>query len=294
MGKIDNMEFLYKASPMGELLDADEQNGIVKGYGSYFDNKDSDADIIRRGAYQKTIKENGERVKYLYQHNMMQPIGKMKELYEDEKGLVFVAEIPKTTLGKDVIELMKAGVITENSVGILPIVKEDKGDYREIKEVKLFEISAVTLAANDQAKILDVKGTKNLDELYKRYDTIAKLLRKGEISDDMGYALEAEILKLKALFVDATKPVEETTSPVEVKADDSEIESYLLNTLLKRFTVILASRQDPCAARIGCECSPVAVRESRARCVARERPDSNLACQARARPDPAPLPVESQ
>lgn len=229
------MEFLYKASPMGELLDADEQNGIVKGYGSYFDNKDSDADIIRRGAYQKTIKENGERVKYLYQHNMMQPIGKMKELYEDEKGLVFVAEIPKTTLGKDVIELMKAGVITENSVGILPIVKEDKGDYREIKEVKLFEISAVTLAANDQAKILDVKGTKNLDELYKRYDTIAKLLRKGEISDDMGYALEAEILKLKALFVDATKPVEETTSPVEVKADDSEIELYLLNTLLKRF-----------------------------------------------------------
>lgn len=236
MGKIDNMEFLYKASPLGELMDADEKNGIVKGYGSYFDNKDSDADIIRRGAYQKTIKENGERVKYLYQHNMMQPIGKMKELYEDEKGLVFVAEIPKTTLGKDVIELMKAGVITENSVGILPIVKEDKGEYREIKEVKLFEISAVTLAANDQAKILDVKGTKNLDELYKRYDTIAKLLRKGEISDDMGYALEAEILKLKALFVDATKPVEETTSPVEVKADNSEIESYLINTLKKRFS----------------------------------------------------------
>jgi HK97 family phage prohead protease len=230
------MEFLYKASPLGELMDADEKNGIVKGYGSYFDNKDSDADIIRRGAYQKTIKENGERVKYLYQHNMMQPIGKMKELYEDEKGLVFVAEIPKTTLGKDVIELMKAGVITENSVGILPIVKEDKGEYREIKEVKLFEISAVTLAANDQAKILDVKGTKNLDELYKRYDTIAKLLRKGEISDDMGYALEAEILKLKALFVDATKPVEETTSPVEVKADNSEIESYLINTLKKRFS----------------------------------------------------------
>ena len=230
------MEFLYKASPMGELLDADEQNGIVKGYGSYFDNKDSDADIIRRGAYQKTIKENGERVKYLYQHNMMQPIGKMKELYEDEKGLVFVAEIPKTTLGKDVIELMKAGVITENSVGILPIVKEDKGDYREIKEVKLFEISAVTLAANDQAKILDVKGTKNLDELYKRYDTIAKLLRKGEISDDMGYALEAEILKLKALFVDATKPSEEDTSPVEVKADNSEVESYLFNTLKQRFS----------------------------------------------------------
>jgi hypothetical protein len=32
---------------------------------------------------------------------------------------------------------MKAGVITENSVGIMPIVKENKGDYRELREVKL-------------------------------------------------------------------------------------------------------------------------------------------------------------
>lgn len=231
MGKITSMEFLYKASPVGELLDADEKMGIVKGYGSYFDNKDSDSDIIRKGAYQKTIKENGERVKYLYQHNMMQPIGKMREMYEDEKGLVFVAEIPKTTLGKDVIELMKAGVITENSVGILPIVKEEKGDYREIREVKLFEISAVTLAANDQAKILDVKGSKNIEELYKRYDNVAKLLRKGEISDEMGYALEAEILKLKALFVNATKPSEPDTLPTETKADDSDLYQYLLDTL---------------------------------------------------------------
>ena len=211
------MNFLYKAAPLGELTDYDEKNSIVKGYGSYFDNKDSDQDIIRKGAYKKTIEENGERVKYLYQHNMMQPIGKMEELYEDEKGLVFVASIPKTTLGSDVIELMKAGVITENSVGIMPIVKENKENYREIREVKLYEISAVTLAANDQAKIIDVKGEKNLDEVYKRYDNLCKLLRKGDISDDMGYAIESELLKLKTLFVSATQPIEEITEPVEKK-----------------------------------------------------------------------------
>ena len=165
------MNFIYKAAPLGELSDYDEKNSIVKGYGSYFDNKDADDDVIMRGAYQKTIKENGERVKYLYQHNMMQPIGKMNELYEDEKGLVFVAEVPKTQLGKDVIELMKAGVITENSVGILPIQKEDRGDYRELKEVKLFEVSAVTLAANDQAKILEVKANKKDSEfITKRFN----------------------------------------------------------------------------------------------------------------------------
>jgi len=224
------MDFIYKAAPIGDLIDADEKNGIVKGYGSFFDNMDSDQDIIRKGAYTKTIKENGERVKYLYQHDMMQPIGKMVELYEDSKGLVFVAEIPKTRLGSDVIELMKAGVITENSVGILPVQKEMKQGYREIREVKLFEISAVTLAANDQAKILDVKGEKNLDQLYKRYDNIAKLIRKGEISDEMGFALEAEILKLKSLFMSITEPVVEATLPIK-KNEDVDVYAYLINKL---------------------------------------------------------------
>lgn len=225
------MDFIYKTAPLGEIIsDIDEDKNIVKGYGSYFDNVDSDKDIIRKGAYQKTIQENGHRVKYLYQHNMMQPIGKMDELYEDEKGLVFTAMIPKTSLGKDIIELMKAGVITENSVGILPIVKEDKGDYREIKEVKLYEISAVTLAANDQAKIMDVKGSTDYEGVYKRYDNLSKLIRKGNISDDMGYAIEAEIYKLKSLFIDATQPIVEITEPVEEKSQ-FDVYKYLLNNL---------------------------------------------------------------
>jgi len=225
------MDFLYKAAPIGDqLIDYDEKNGIVKGYGSYFDNKDSDQDIIRKGAYLKTIQENGERVKYLYQHDMMQPIGKMKELYEDSKGLVFVAEIPKTQLGNDVMQLMKAGVITENSVGIMPIVKENKGDYRELREGKLYEISAVTMAANDQAKILDVKGMENIDQVYKRYDNICKLLRKGTISNDMGYALESEILKLKTYFINATQPVE-PTEPVKKMVQEVDIYKYLINKL---------------------------------------------------------------
>jgi HK97 family phage prohead protease len=222
---------LYKAAPVGELIDADEKAGIIKGYGSYFGNKDSDNDVIVKGAYKKTIAENGERVKYLYQHDMNQPIGKMTELYEDDKGLVFVAEIAKTQMGMDVVELMKSGVITENSVGIMPIQKENKGDYREIKEVKLYEISAVTLAANDQAKILDVKGNIDVEKLSKRYDNLSKLIRKGSISDEMGFAIEAEILKLKSLFVEFTKPVDEITSPkVEAKNDDLEVLNYLLNS----------------------------------------------------------------
>lgn len=223
------MAMIYKASPMGEIADIDEKMGIVKGYGSYFGNKDSDGDVIAKGAYQKTIQENGERVRYLWQHKMDKPIGKIKEMYEDDKGLMFVAEIPKTTLGNDALELMKAGIVTENSVGILPIQKQMKDDYREITEVKLYEISAVTLAANDQAKILDVKGKVDIENEFKRFDALAKLIRKGKISDEMGYAIEAEILKLKSFFIDFTKPTDEVTLP---KKDDAiEVFSYLSNKL---------------------------------------------------------------
>ena len=112
---------IYK---QGQISDIDENLGIVKGYGSVFGNKDSDNDVIEKGAFRRTIKNNGSRVKYLYQHDITKPIGKMKELYEDDKGLVFVAEVPKTTFGNEVLELMKYGVIDENSVGIMPVKKD--------------------------------------------------------------------------------------------------------------------------------------------------------------------------
>ena len=224
---------LYKSTFLGEVIDADEKMGIVKGYGSIFGNVDSDGDIINKGAYKKTIQENGSRVKYLYQHDMDKPIGKMVNLEEDDKGLVFEAQVPKTRLGMDVIELMKAGVITENSVGILPIQKGMNGQYRELNEVKLFEVSAVTLAANDQAMIVDVKGNNDPEKIYKRFDNMAKLIRKGEISDELGYALEAEIYKLKSLYINATLPTMEVTEPTVVKTDDNEIYNYLYNRLNK-------------------------------------------------------------
>lgn len=228
-------KLVYKQTQLGSIIDADDKAGIVKGYASIFGNVDSDGDIILNGAYKKTISENKSRIKYLYQHDLEKPLGKMVMLEEDQKGLMFEAEVPKTQLGKDVIELMKAGVITENSVGIMPIQKEMRNGYREIAEVKLYEVSAVTLAANDQAMILDVKGNVDLEKVAKRYDRIAQLIRKGEISDELGYALEAEIQKLKSYFIDytnATQPTEiEVTEPEVVKGEDFDPLTYLLKKI---------------------------------------------------------------
>ena len=187
----------------GELKDIDDNLGIVSGYGSIFGNLDSDNDIIVKGAYKRTIKNNGKRVKYIYNHQIDKPIGKMKELYEDEKGLKFVAEITKTTFGKEVLELMKYGVIDENSVGIMPIKKDYNDDgVRTIKEVKLYEISAVTLAANDQAKILEVKANKKDSEfITKRFNSLIKFIKNAEcVTDELGFSVEYELELLKSLI----------------------------------------------------------------------------------------------
>ena len=229
---------IYK---QGQISDIDENLGIVKGYGSVFGNKDSDNDIIEKGAYRRTIKNNGSRVKYLYQHDITKPIGKMKELYEDEKGLVFVAEVPKTTFGNEVLELMKYGVIDENSVGIMPVKKDfDEDGIRVIKEAKLYEISAVTIAANDEAKILEVKGEyDNIDYLTKRFDNLIKVIRKGNVSDDLGYLIEYELEVIKSLIArDNTHQSDEQltrdNTHLEAKEDNTTSDSiinYMFNNL---------------------------------------------------------------
>jgi HK97 family phage prohead protease len=225
---------IFKQTSIG-LEDIDESNGIVKGYGSVFNNIDSDNDIILAGAYTKTLNENGSRVRYCNQHRIDQPLGKFTELREDGNGLYFVAEIPKTRLGEDVLLLMKNGVINENSVGIMPIVKSFRQDgVRELKEVKLYEISCVTLAANPLAMITDAKGAIDQDLLSKRFDVLAKMIKKENVSDELGYAIESELMKLKSLFIDITTvPVEETTLPVDKNEDISEIFNYLKTSIKK-------------------------------------------------------------
>jgi hypothetical protein len=124
---------------------------------------------------------------------------------------------------------MKNGVITENSVGIMPIIKENRADgVRLLKECKLYEISCVTLAANPMALITDAKGEINQDLLAKRFDILAKMIKKENVSDELGYAIEGELMKLKSLFVDiTTRPAEIVTVPEIKQVEISEIFLYL-------------------------------------------------------------------
>lgn len=143
-----------------ELEDIDTESGVFSGYGAVFSNIDSGGDIIEPGAFTKTIAEGVGRVKILSGHNeSLLPIGIPLELREDAKGLFLKAKISDTTLGKDVKTLIQDGVLCELSIGYDPVTFEyDAEGIRHLKEVKLWEISVVTWAMNEEAVITDYKG----------------------------------------------------------------------------------------------------------------------------------------
>lgn len=143
-----------------ELESADE-SGEFSGYAAVFGNKDSGGDIIEKGAFSKTIREDFGRIKILSQHTDCElPIGKPLELREDDKGLFIRGKISDTAKGRDIQTLMKDGVLNELSIGYdaVEFDYDSEQGVRRLKEIKLWEVSIVTWAMNDQAKIDEVKS----------------------------------------------------------------------------------------------------------------------------------------
>ena len=155
----------YKAQIFEAKAVPDGKNLFVEGYAAVFGNEDSYNDIIVAGAFTKTIAgKEGKRIKLCLQHDMEDIVGKIVELKEDEKGLWFKAKISNTTMGKDLAILIEDDAINEISIGYQSIVWEvdEVRNVRLLKEVKLYEISFVSRAANPQAIIqaTEIKSEK--------------------------------------------------------------------------------------------------------------------------------------
>ena len=174
-----------------------------EGYASFFNNIDDYDDIIEKGAFRKTIAENRNRIKVLWQHDTNEPIGIPEEMHEDDNGLYVKAKISMTDTGKKALTLIKDGVITEMSIGY-DVVKDDykmlgTKRVRMLKEVKLWEFSPVTFAANDKAKILKMR---HLLESIKgdRMDTAISLIRSlgaqpSQDTDDIEPSMVLDMIK---------------------------------------------------------------------------------------------------
>jgi HK97 family phage prohead protease len=147
----------YKRLPfeVKEIVDVAGGGWEIAGYASTFGGQpDSYGDIVARGAFAESIA--ARPTKFLFEHRT--PIGKQLELREDAHGLYGRWTIVDTTDGTDAYKLAKAGVLDSLSIGYQTKEAEYTEDgVRILTKVDLYEVSAVSIPANPNAVITDVK-----------------------------------------------------------------------------------------------------------------------------------------
>lgn len=222
---------LYKNLQQG-ISDVDVKKGIVTGYFSSFDNMDSDGDVIRKGAFTKTIKENFQRVRHLLDHDATKSVGKIQMLQEDSKGLYYESKAGRHTLGRDFLLMVEDGLINEHSIGFVTIKQKNMGGYNEISEVKLYEGSSLQgWGANEMTPIT---GMKNFETVSVMMDNILKAIKNGKYTDETFAKLELQFLQLQKELSELKEESVETPEPSEDKScvtvtiniEDTEEEEY--------------------------------------------------------------------
>jgi uncharacterized protein len=203
------------------ITNIDTKARTVEGYFSVFGVVDSDGDMIMPGAYTKTLKENGSRIKHLWQHDPRYPLAR-PELKEDGYGLKFRSVISDTTFGRDAIKLYEDGVIDEHSVGFQTIKQQKRDQHNEMTELRLWEGSSVTWGANSLSRggMAKSMGAIGKEEIIKRMDAVYKALRHGRYeSEEIFEQLDIYHQQLKQLILDLSD-----TTPAADKAREPMIE----------------------------------------------------------------------
>jgi HK97 family phage prohead protease len=165
--------------------------GEFEGYASVFDGVDSYGDTIIAGAFRKTLEKRDRPVRMRWNH-FGPVIGKWVELMEDSKGLFVRGQLtPGHSVAEDVKASLKHGAIDGLSIGFYLDDYEDKpGGGREIRSMRLVEISVVEEPADLGAKIDNIKSA--IDEAQRLAD-IELILRDAGLSRAEATALVSRV-----------------------------------------------------------------------------------------------------
>ena len=152
---IGNMETLGVELQLNSVA----ENGYFTGYASVFDHVDKQQDIMLAGAFAAAV-EGVEKVKLLWQHDVLQPIGRIEYMEEDDHGLYVEARLLlDVQQAREAYALLTGGAIGGLSIGynVSDSVLDYDSGIRLIRAVDLYEISLVTFPANERARVERVK-----------------------------------------------------------------------------------------------------------------------------------------
>jgi len=155
----------------------DGDTPTITGYAAVFDSPTqimNFTEVVKPGAFTRAINENQD-VRALVDHDKSKIIGRTKAgtltLTEDDKGLRAEITPPNTTIGRDLVENIRNGNISQMSFGFTvkdeEITRDDKGMItRNLTDLNLFDVSAVTYPAYKDTEIaVRSETTEQIDKL---------------------------------------------------------------------------------------------------------------------------------
>ena len=147
-----------------EEEDAEDSSPKIVGYPVVFDSLSNDlggfVEKVQRGAFAESL-ANGDEVHALFNHDDDKVLGRLGsgtlKLWEDIHGLRMELDPPNTTLGNDVVELLRRGDLVSMSFGFFDVTDSwamvDGKDVRTINTARLFDVSIVTSPAYSASSV---------------------------------------------------------------------------------------------------------------------------------------------
>lgn len=218
----NNSGMSVKYFGIGSFKELDPEKHVIEIKFAAFGNIDSDHDILVKGCFAKSIQERGpessthRKITFLWQHDVHDPIGKVLKIDEREDGAyahVQLSNFEAVPNAKRAYHQLMDGDIDQFSFGFEYVW--DKVDYDEstdafiVKEVKLFEISVVTLGANEMTEFIgEIPDSKSMKSYLKQLmsDDIEKFNLLKQMIAEVGAEPEHPLtLHTESLFEKMSK-----------------------------------------------------------------------------------------
>ena len=187
----------FEINSLFDVVEKDAKADVltIKGYANTV-SKDRSGDVIVAEAWTKGgMDDYLKNPIILAFHDYSRPVGTTVDYNVTDKGLEIVAEISKAA--GEVYNLIKDGVLKTFSVGfsIKDADYEKEDDTFYIKDLSLYEISVVSVPANQDSTFSLAKSFENVDEYKSFKDSFSKVEEKAELQKEEKEPSQDNILK---------------------------------------------------------------------------------------------------
>lgn len=208
----NNLSFIgFEIKAYAEEADGFYIEGLAAAFGvpDMEPNKWGQFDILHKGCFSKTIRENKDRIKVCMNHDLKQAVGRPVLFEEREEGLYMKALISESE--DDLQQKIREGIYSELSIGFVPVKSSIRygvyngSDVRDLTEVKLWEVSIVTIAKNEYTRFAEAKGFEVSNRIEEMFDEL--------INDEPNEEKKYSLMMLKSLSLEpqeALKPKDES------------------------------------------------------------------------------------